>query len=162
MKPRIYCDMDGVLCDFKTAAEKVTGMPIMKWMYASKSEKWQKIKDTPKFWHTLPWQAGGRQLWSFIRTHKPHILSAYVEESFDPNCIPGKSHWARTKLGLAPARINLVKRVQKSLYAKSGGQPAILIDDYFKNTSQFSARGGIGILHTSTSSTIAQLKKLGF
>ena len=41
MKPRIYCDMDGVLCDFKNAAQKVTGMPITKWMYASKTEKWQ-------------------------------------------------------------------------------------------------------------------------
>ena len=118
MKPRIYCDMDGVLCDFKTAAQKVTGMPITKWMYASKTEKWQPIKETPRFWHTLPWQAGGRQLWSFISKYKPHILSAYVEESFDPNCIPGKSHWARTKLGIAPGRINLVKRVQKQNYAK--------------------------------------------
>ena len=102
MKPRIYCDMDGVLCDFKSAAEKVTGMSISKWSYASKTEKWQPIKDTPKFWHTMPWQSGGRQLWSFISKFQPHILSAYVEESFDPNCIPGKSHWARTKLGIAP------------------------------------------------------------
>ena len=109
MLPRIYCDMDGVLCDFKKAAEKVTGMPISKWSYASKTEKWQPIKDTPRFWHTMPWMPGGRSLWSFIRTHKPHILSAYVEESFDPNCIPGKSHWARTNLGIAPGRINLVK-----------------------------------------------------
>ena len=103
MKPRIYCDMDGVLCDFKTAAQKVTGMPISKWMYSSKTEKWQPIKDTPKILaHTM--QAGGRQLWSFISNFKPHILSAYVEESFDPNCIPGKSHWARTKLGIAPVQ----------------------------------------------------------
>ena len=162
MKPRIYCYMDGVLCDFKTAAQKATGMPITKWMYSSKTEKWQPIKDTPKFWHTMPWQAGGRSLWSFISKYKPHILSAYVEESFDPNCIPGKSHWARTKLGIAPGRINLVKRVQKQNYAKVAGEPAILIDDYRKNTDQFTQRGGIGILHTSTPNTLAQLKKLGF
>ena len=154
--------MDGVLCDFKTAAQKVTGMPITKWMYASKTEKWQPIKDTPKFWHTLPWQAGGRQLWSYISKYKPHILSAYVEQTFDPNCIPGKSHWARTKLGLSAGRINLVTRRQKQLYAKSGGQPAILIDDYPKNTIQFTRKGGIGIHHTSTSNTIKELKKLGF
>ena len=92
---------------------------------------------------------GGRQLWSFISKFKPHILSAYVEESFDPNCIPGKSHWARTKLGIAPGRINLVKRVQKQNYAKVAGQPAILIDDYPKNTLN-SHKGGIGIHHTST------------
>jgi len=159
---RIYCDMDGVLCDFKKAAEKVTGMPITKWSYASKEEKWAPIKNTPRFWHTLPWMPGGQQLWNFIKKHNPHILSAYVEESHDPNCIPGKSHWARTNLGIGINRINLVKRVQKQNYAKVVGEPAILIDDYKKNTDQFTQRGGIGILHTTTSNTINQLKKLGF
>jgi hypothetical protein len=160
--PRIYCDMDGVLCDFKKAAEKVTGMSIEKWSSENKEKKWGPIKNTPRFWHTLPWMPGGRQLWSFISTYKPHILSAYVEESFDPNCIPGKTFWAKTNLGLGINRINLVKRVQKQNYAKVAGQPAILIDDYEKNTRQFTDRGGIGIHHTSTSNTINQLKKLGF
>ncbi|BCU95311.1 MAG: hypothetical protein CM15mV8_1550 [Caudoviricetes sp.] len=79
------------------------------------------IKETKILAHNA-WQSGGRQLWSFISKFKPHILSAYVEESFDPNCIPGKSHWARTNLGIAPGRINLVKRVQKQNYAKVAGQ----------------------------------------
>jgi len=160
--PRIYCDMYGVLCDFSKGVEKVIGVSIDKWAYGSKSEKWDKIKATPKFWHTLPWMPGGKDLWNFISKYKPHILSAYVEESFDPNCIPGKSHWARTNLGIGTNRINLVKRVQKQNYAKVVGQPAILIDDYKKNTDQFTDRGGIGILHTSTSNTISELKKLGF
>jgi hypothetical protein len=63
---------------------------------------------------------------------------------------------------LVTNRINLVKRVQKQNYAKVVGKPAILIDDYEKNTRQFTERGGIGIIHTSTSNTINQLKKLGF
>ena len=104
-------------------------------------------------------QSGGRQLWSFISKFKPHILSAYVEESFDPNCIPGKSHWARTNLGiLHTGRINLVKRVQKQNYAKVAGQPAILIDDYPKNTTQFTQRGGIGIHHTKHQTLSKNLK----
>jgi len=160
--PRIYCDMDGVLCDFKEAAEKVTGQNIDRWMFSTKQEKWQPIKDTPRFWHTLPWQPGGKQLWNFIEKYKPHILSAYVEESFDPNCIPGKSYWARTNLGIGNNRINLVKRVQKQNFATLVGKPTILIDDYEKNIKQFNERGGIGIHHTSTPRTIAQLKKLGF
>jgi len=159
---RIYCDMDGVLCDFKKAAEKVTGMPITKWSYVNKEEKWSPIKNTPRFWHTLPWMPGGQQLWNYIKKYNPHILSAHVEETFDPNCIPGKAYWARTNLGVGNNRINLVKRVQKQNFAKVVGEPAILIDDYKKNTDQFTERGGIGILHTTTSNTINQLKKLGF
>jgi hypothetical protein len=44
----------------------------------------------------------------------------------------------------------------------SGGKPNILIDDYKKNTDQFTARGGIGIHFTTASKAIAELKKHGF
>ena len=163
--PRIYCDMDGVLCDFKTAAVRDTGLPIEQWMQSGgrdKAGKWKPIIDNKRFWYTLPWQSGGQQLWMYIKNYSPHILSAYVEHATDPNCIPGKRHWAMSHLGLPAMRINLVKRVQKQNYAKVVGQPAVLIDDYKKNTDQFTQRGGIGILHTSTSNTIRELKKLGF
>ena len=64
--PRIYCDMDGVLCDFKKHAEKATGVSIAKWSNLSKSEKWGPIKEDRYFWSTMPWMAGGKQLWNFI------------------------------------------------------------------------------------------------
>ena len=67
--------------------------------------------------------------------------------------------WVKKNLGLPNNRINLVRRFQKKDYAVSG---SILIDDYEKNTREFTAKGGIGIHHTSTSNTIRQLKKLGF
>jgi len=161
--PRLYVDMDGVLCDFKSAAIKTTGMSIDKWMLNPDNKlKWKPIIETKDFWATLPWMPGGQQLWDFIKPYKPHILSAYVEHVHDPNCIPGKRAWARNHLGIPDNRINLVMRKQKQNFALYQGQPAILIDDYIKNTSQFQARGGIGITHISTSNTINQLKKLGF
>ena len=160
--PRIYCDMDGVLCDFKKHAEKVTGVSIAKWSTMSKSDKWGPIKEDRYFWSTMPWMAGGKQLWNFISMYKPHILSAYVEESFDPNCIPGKRAWLRKNVGMQnPQKVNLVKRREKKLFAKRG-KPAILIDDYEKNIRDFTMSGGIGIHHTNTSKTIQQLKRLGF
>jgi hypothetical protein len=42
------------------------------------------------------------------------------------------------------------------------GEPAILIDDYEKNTSQFKQKGGIGITFRSAGQVISELKKLGF
>jgi len=162
MLPRIYCDMDGVLCDFVKAVENITGKSIDDWMKGNKKEKWDPIKEKSNFWSTLPWHPGGRQLWSYISKYNPHILSAYVEESFDPNCISGKSQWARNNLGIGTTRINLVKRIQKQNFAKFAGRPAVLIDDYIKNINQFKDRGGYGIHHTSTSKTITELKKLGF
>ena len=64
--PKIYCDMDGVLCDFKSYAEKTVGVPINKWMNLSKVDKWKPIVDKGDFWSTMPWHTGAKQLWSFI------------------------------------------------------------------------------------------------
>jgi hypothetical protein len=158
---RIYCDMDGVLCDFMTAAKKATGMTFNQ----SDSDKyWDIIKRIPKFWSDMPWMPGGRQLWSYIRRFDPHILSAYSPK--DPNCKPGKLKWLRRNVGMSNInKINLVRRKDKSKFAmKSGGirQPAILIDDFPRNVDQFKAAGGIGIHHTSASKTISELRRLGF
>ena len=162
-KPIIYCDMDGVLADFKTGAQKTTGMTINQWMnIPSSKEKWSHIKAKKDFWSTLPWMPGGKRLWSYISKFDPHILSAYVEETYDPNCIPGKTEWLRRNAGMSNrSKINLVRRKEKKLFAKRG-QPAILIDDYEKNIREFEQSGGVGIHHTNTSNTISQLKKLGF
>ena len=161
--PQIYCDMDGVLADFKTGAQKTTGVKIDKWMDLSSRDKWDPIKKNKYFWSTLPWQSGGKQLWSFIRKYNPDILSAHVKVSIDPNCIPGKLLWCRKNLGLGSNRVNLVLRSQNSNYAQTGkNTPAILIDDFPKNVREFTARGGIGIYHSSSSNTISKLKKLGF
>ena len=161
--PKIYCDMDGVLCDFKTHAEKTVGVPIKKWMSLPKECKWDPIVEKGDFWSSMPWMPGGQQLWSFIKKYNPDILSAHVEEVRDPTCIPGKRLWASRNLGISNQRINLVRRFQKKDYAQTGYRsPAILIDDYEKNTREFAQRGGIGIHHTSTSKTLSELKKLGF
>tara|TARA_B100001093_G_C26363227_1_gene815443 strand:+ start:103 stop:570 length:468 start_codon:yes stop_codon:yes gene_type:complete len=155
--------MDGVLADFKTAAVKTTGMSINRWMnIPSSKQKWSLILQNKNFWYDLPWMQGGKQLWSYISKHDPHILSAYVEENFDPNCIPGKRAWLRKNVNMVNSqKVNLVKRREKKLFAKRG-KPAILIDDYEKNIRDFNMSGGIGIHHTSTSKTIQQLKRLGF
>ena len=160
-KYKIYCDMDGVLADFKTAAVKVNGMSISKWMnIPSSQQKWERIKNTSNFWHNLPWMPGGQALWRYISKFDPHILSAYVEETYDPNCIPGKRAWLRKKARITDNnKINLVRRKEKKNFAK---KDAILIDDYQKNVDEFKRAGGVGIHHTSYSKTISELKRLGF
>ena len=157
---RIYCDMDGVLCDFMVQAKKATGTTFTQ---GKSDDHWAVISKTPKFWSDMPWMPGGRQLWNYINKYKPHILSAYTPE--DPNCIPGKKTWLRRNVNVSSSNINLVRRKDKEKFAMKSGetrQPAILIDDFPRNITQFKAAGGIGILHTSASKTISELKRLGF
>jgi phosphoglycolate phosphatase-like HAD superfamily hydrolase len=160
--PRIYVDMDGVLCDFGAAIRKTTGMPKEKWMQQDRKDMWQPVLDNTKFWHTMPWNPQGKVMWNYIKKFNPHILSAYLEKTYDPNCISGKTFWVKKNLGILQTRINLVRRKDKQNYAMVAGQPAILIDDYEKNTSQFKQKGGIGITFRSAGQVISELKKLGF
>ena len=156
--PRIYCDMDGVLCDFVLAAKMATGQ---NWLGLRSGQDWDSIKKIKNFWSTMPWTSDGRRLWNFIKKHQPHILSAYSIE--DPNCIPGKRKWLKNNLGYTQnSMINIVRRREKKNFAMEGRRPAILIDDYPKNISDFKAAGGIGIIHSNTQTTISQLKRIGY
>jgi len=160
--PRIYLDMDGVLFDFVKNIQQTTGMSIDQWTNQGRKERWDPIIAKKDFWSKGPWLNEGRTLYSYVKKFKPHILSAYVEHAHDPNCIPGKTQWVLRNTNIDRSKINLVMRSQKKNYAKVAGQPAILIDDYEKNTKEFTARGGIGITFKNASQTIQELKKLGF
>ena len=98
--PRIYLDMDGVLCDFGAQIRKATGKSKEAWMRIDGRVKWDTVIDYPKFWENMPWNTPGKVLYNFVRKYDPHILSAYLEKTFDPNCIPGKAAWCRKNLGI--------------------------------------------------------------
>ena len=158
---RIYCDMDGVLCDFEKNIKNTLGISIQKWMSINpKHERWQPIVAKKDFWANMPWLNDGKNLWRFIEKYNPHILSAASQE--DPNCKMGKHRWIFRNLNMPAGRIHLVQRHEKQTFAKTGGQPSILIDDYVKNTREFSMRGGIGITFKNAGQVIRELKRLGF
>ena len=90
-----------------------------------------KIEEKGDFWHNLEWQPGGQQLYRYVKSSSPYILSAYAK--WDKNCKDGKMSWIKRHLMMPKQRINLVKREDKKLYAVQDGVPNILIDDYIKN-----------------------------
>ena len=155
--PTIYCDMDMVLCDFLKGAEEVLGTSFIK---ADKTKRWPTISAKKDFWVSLEWMPGSKKMWTFINKYDAHILSAYSTK--DANSRKGKLDWLRKNAKLTQrSRIHLVLREDKQKFAMTqDGKPNLLIDDYIKNINEFKARGGIGIHHTSSSNTIAELKKL--
>ena len=151
--------MDGVLCDFFSAAQKLTDKPIKS---LSVSSMWAMTRAQPDFWESLQWVAGGQSVWEVVDRYGGHILSALPYS--DPNSEPGKREWLRSHLGLTNrSRIHLVcPRNVKKDYAMSDGTPNVLIDDYEKNTYEWRAAGGVAVTHTSAQETLYSLYQLGF
>jgi hypothetical protein len=97
--------------------------------------------------------ADGKELYNYI---KPNLFALLSAPSSENSSRLGKRLWVKnnipgTKLILAAAK-------NKQDYSEEG---AILIDDRADTIGEWNAGGGIGILHTSTTNTIQQLKKLG-
>ena len=165
--PQIYCDMDGVLVDLIAGATKILGYDFSKrYGYVSgRHELWDKLAEEKMFWAELPSMPDMKQLWGFISTFQPNILTAVpaVRLVWDPPAGIQKAIWCERNLGISRDRVYAVQRRDKKLFAKSSdGRPNVLIDDHQQNIQEFKSAGGIGVHHTSASNSIAQLEKIGF
>ena len=154
-KYTLYCDMDGVLCDFEARFKDLTGLSPNAFRDKNGLDEFWKVidKDGVRFWVGMDWMPDGKQLYDYI---KPNLYSLLSSPSYDNSSRLGKRLWVKkntpgTKLILAAAK-------NKQDYSEEN---AILIDDRADTIKQWNAQGGIGILHTSTANTIQQLKKLG-
>jgi len=167
----IYCDMDGVLCDFDLGYEKLTGISTAEANTKGKSYFWELFrkgagKNEKDFWSNLPWQPGGRELWKAISPHTPNILSSpAIDFSLPPDqqlspeynqAIQGKKEWISKNLTNVGEEI-FVPAVQKATFAAPNH---ILIDDLEKNITAWEANGGIGILHKNLPDTLKKLETL--
>ena len=167
----IYCDMDGVLCDFDLGYEKLTGISTAEANTKGKSYFWELFrkgagKNEKDFWSNLPWQPGGRELWKAISPHTPNILSSPAidfslptDQQLSPEynqAIQGKKEWISKNLTNVGKEI-FVPAVQKATFAAPNH---ILIDDLEKNITAWEANGGIGILHKNLPDTLKKLETL--
>lgn len=152
---KIYCDMDGVLCDFNKRFEQFGGMPPREYEAKYGTNKfWDLIsKVGAQYWSKMSWMPGGKQLWDHIKQYNPSLLSS---PSSDYSSRYGKKLWVQENL--PGTKLILAKRANKKDYASG---KSILIDDLDKNIDEWRAAGGIGILYTSTGQTLNELKKLG-
>ena len=152
---KVYCDMDGVIVDFEHGYDRLTGRkaPGVHSTY-NKDDFWGAITKAGKdFWANLEWMPDGKQLWDYIKQYNPELLTAPSREE---SSRIGKQEWVDKHLPGTPIIFKQAKD-KKDLAEPN----AILIDDRKDNIAQWREAGGIGILHTSTSSTIKKLKQLG-
>ena len=155
---KIFCDIDGGLVAQLGSIKKHLGNPklnqglIDDFFYSDAGTG-------AEFWAECGWESGGKQLWKYIKSFKPQILSACPSVcNQDKNVIKGKTQWCQNNLGIPKSQVNIVQRKEKRNYA---GKDIILIDDHKKNIREWESAGGTGVLHVNTNSTIKQLKGLG-
>jgi hypothetical protein len=145
--------MDGVLVDFESGYEKLTGIDL-KGEFVKGDDFWDPISEAGVgFWASLKWMPDGQKLWDYIKPLKPEILSAPSREE---SSRIGKAVWVKYKLPGTKLILRYAKQKQQLATPES-----ILIDDRQINIDQWESAGGIGILHTSADNTISQLKQLG-
>ena len=152
----IYCDMDGVLCDFDKQFKKFSGdiSPEEYETQHGKKEFWKLISNQGVgFWVGMSWMPDGKKLWEYIKPYHPLLLSA---PSSKKSSRLGKRLWVKNNI--PGTKLILRQAEQKQEFANPN---SILIDDRTSNIEQWRAKGGIGILHTSTNDTLKQLKKYG-
>jgi hypothetical protein len=157
---KIYCDLDDVLVDFlKGVQEKVNpDIATREGWQKVKKEDWKKIVDmSPNFWAELDWMQDGKQLWNYIKSYDPIILTARPKT--DPQARKGKLMWVKKHLGNKAYKSTIV--TLGLLKQEHAGKNRILIDDYDRNIKQWRAAGGIGILHKNAMNSIEQLRKYG-
>ena len=150
---KIYCDMDGVLADFESGYEELTGVDL-KGEFKKGDDFWDPIKVAGiGFWAGLKWMPDGQRLWDYLKPFNPVLLSAPSREQ---SSRIGKHVWVKHKIPGTKLILRYASQKQELATPES-----ILIDDRQVNIDQWEAAGGIGILHTSTANTIQQLQKLG-
>ena len=156
MEYEIYSDMDGVITDFDASFMKASDgiRPSEYERNMGKDKFWELIDGKGVgYWVGMPWMPDGKQYWDYIKQYNPILLSSPSRSSTSRL---GKRLWVRNQL--PGTKLILAQAKDKQNYARKN---RILIDDRPSNIDQWRSQGGIGILHTSASNTIRQLKELG-
>lgn len=159
----LFVDLDGVVADFIKGMRKLIP-DYSEEQYETDSKyrsmMWNAVKEYSDqgndFWYDLELMPDAMVLWNYVRDFDPQILTA----TGDPRYGAGeqKRRWVAKHFG-PDVPVNLARKAREK--AQHAGGNRILIDDKEKAINPWREAGGIGILHTSAASTIAQLQQLG-
>jgi len=154
----IYVDSDGVVADFEALVSKHVGKPFKD---ITRGTLWRAVEDYDNnvgpFFEHLPKMRDADILMDFVRGNFVNVKILTASGHVPKNGPQQKINWYKKHYGHDLVVKVVTKSPDKAQYAHPR---AILIDDRSKSIDPWVAAGGIGILHTSAQSTIAELKRI--
>lgn len=155
----IYLDMDGVLCDFKSAV-------VDKNIYnpTKNTINWDLLKSLgSEFWTNLQWIREGQRLyaWLFKFCIEQKITLCILSSIGFREGKVGKQQWIEDHITINPMCIYFVDRNTDKI--NFADETSLLIDDYGKNVAKFIQAGGQAIkFNNNAKEVIDKLKTLIF
>ena len=92
---KIFCDLDGVLCDFDAGVRQVCNNQGPE-DFPSVGHMWKAIARADSFYANLPWTQDGRDLWEAILPLQPNVLTGVPMHK---RAREEKAAWCRRELG---------------------------------------------------------------
>lgn len=169
----IYCDMDGVLCDFDKMFKSLSNFPASSiptpsmwkiinsqghgfWSNMSPTKDFNKLKtgltslaDDHQLRLVFLTSTGEEEIY---KNYKPNIAASITKEVKE-----GKNKWLQKHWGSNYRVIFATSGKNKSLYAVKN---SVLIDDLPNNVQEFMNKGGFGILHKNADLTLSRLRSI--
>lgn len=153
----LFIDLDGVLADFDSGVQAVTGKLPSE---MSPKQMWPRLARTQGFYADLDWMPDGRELWDYVVTRDPIVLTGLPLGKWAE---PQKLAWCRRELGADVEVITCMTRQKPKIARDRVGADAtpVLVDDRDKIRRAWEEMGGIFVHHTSARESIAELADLG-
>ena len=145
-------DSDGVFADFDGLLKKY-GL--------SRGDKnlWAELSDIPNVFYHMQVLPGALSLYAAIKHHRHYVLTALPRPTgYLATAKEDKLRWWANNVS---PEVDVVAVSSGKLKAAHAAPNKILIDDLPRNIKMWEDAGGIGILHTSVTETLAKLQSLG-
>ncbi len=153
----VAIDLDGTLAAFQEKVEEINNLEFHK---IPKGKMWQSIshydKTVEPFFESLELLPDAMQLFNFVKNNFINYYILTACGNTPRNAAEQKRNWCKKHFGNI-----VVKTVQSSEQKAQYATPnSILIDDRNQSIAPWVAAGGIGVLHTSASDSIAKIKQI--
>ena len=135
---RVYCDLDGVLCDFEKGLQACSVSRAT--LKHEPGRAWDALRGADNFFGNLEWLEKGPELWATLAPHTPVVLTGMPRGGWAE---PQKRGWCRKNLSPTTVVITTMKMHKKRL----AGPGNILIDDDARTCQAWKDKGGHAICY---------------